>query len=155
MSKYFGKCFGPSTRPTFFTQMPCGVGWDTCNLHHKVQFSGSCSQDSGSQGCNFQVPVTLFQRPMSQSPSSRVPCPSVPESRVSGSRISGSQVPDSQVLILDYGFLKCTRESIFLVFFMITKLFCFAFPFRCSSQDMYQVLTNVTTFRDWITKNIS
>ena len=58
MSKYFGKCFGPSTRaPKFWTQMPslfiikicftnkvnsiCSAGWDTRNLCHKFNFQGS------------------------------------------------------------------------------------------------------------------
>ena len=98
----------------------------------QVQFSGSCSQEPGSQSSSFQFPGTYFQRPrcqrtMSQSLSSRVlgarvPCSSVPESqdpgsqsprsqgvripglRVLGPRVSGLRVPGpgSQVLILDY-----------------------------------------------------
>ena len=122
MSKYFGKCFGPSTRaPKFLTQMPelfiikiwftikvnlwCGSGY--LESVSQVQFSGSCSQGSGSQSSNFQVLRTYFQGPGCQSPVLQGPRASVsrlPESRVSGSQVSGLRVPGpaSQVLILDY-----------------------------------------------------
>ena len=61
----------------------------------QVQLSGSCSQYSGSQGCNFQVAGTHFQGPGCQNPVSQGP-------RVKG---LGSQVLGSQVLIfLDYAY---------------------------------------------------
>ena len=126
MSKYFGKCFSPSTRaPKFSTQMLrflfsklcfiikvskiCGAGRGYQESVSQVQFSGSCSQDSGFQDNMSQVPGTQFQGPgchgpMPQGPRSRVlgvrvPCPRVPESQAPG---PGSQRPGSQVLILDY-----------------------------------------------------
>ena len=112
MSKYFGKCFGPSTRaPKFLTQMPelfiikiwftikvnlwCGSGY--LESVSQVQFSGSCSQDCGSQGRNFQVPETHIQGPGCQG--SKILCLRVPGLRSQGPRVPG---PSSQVLILDY-----------------------------------------------------
>ena len=70
----------------------------------QVQFLGSCSQDSGSQGRNFQVPDTHFQGPGCQDP-----CPRIPGLRVSEPQVPGSQVlgPGSQVLILDYAQPLC------------------------------------------------
>ena len=70
----------------------------------KVQFSGSCSQDSESQGRNFQGPGTYFQVLGCHDP--RVPGSRVPESRVSGSWFKGLRVrgPGSHVLTLDYAF---------------------------------------------------
>ena len=58
----------------------------------QVQFSGSCSQDSGSQGRKSQVPGTQFKGPVCQGPSSRVP-----ESLVLGLRVSSLRVPRSRV----------------------------------------------------------
>ena len=86
---------------------------------YQVQFSGSCSQDSGFQGNISQVPGTQFQGPMSQGRSPRVvgvrvSCPRVLESQHRGSQglgsgsqgsesqSFGSQGPGSQVLTLDY-----------------------------------------------------
>ena len=74
-----------------------------------VQFSGSCSQDSGSQGCNSQVPgswVSGSRFPGSQSHRFRGPRSQGPRSWASGSLVSGSQDrrshgSGSQVLILD------------------------------------------------------
>ena len=85
----------------------------------QVQFSESCSQNSGLQGCKSQVPGTQFWGPGHQGPSSRVlgvrvlclrvlepqvldsqfsgskglksQCSWVPGLRVPGSRVSGSQ----------------------------------------------------------------
>ena len=108
MSKYFGTCFGPSTRElSLSTQMPqlfiikiCftikfnsiyGVGRDTRNLCHKFN----------SQGPYLRILGLRVASPKSQGPSSRVlgvrvPCLRVTESWVSGSRVSGSQGPRSQ-----------------------------------------------------------
>ena len=101
MSKYFGKCFGPSTpAPKFSTQMPyfliikicftikvnsiCGAGRDTRNLCHKFSSQGPALRILGlrftslkSQGSSFRalvvkVPCPGFQGPSSQSPWSRV-----------------------------------------------------------------------------------
>ena len=92
----------------------CGSGY--LESASQVQFSGSCSQDFGPQGSNFQVLGTYFQGPgyqgpMSQSLSLRVPCPRVPESqnpnsqspgsqsfKVLGLRVPGLRVPDLRVL---------------------------------------------------------
>ena len=63
----------------------------------QVQFSGSYSQDSGSQGRNFQVPGAHFQRPWCQGPSSTVPCPRTPGLRVSESWGLRSHGPRSRV----------------------------------------------------------
>ena len=58
----------------------------------QVQFSGSCSQDSGPQGCKSQMPGTQFWGPGCQGPSSRVL-----RVRVSCLRVLEPQVPDSRV----------------------------------------------------------
>ena len=58
----------------------------------QVQFSGPCSQDSGSEGRKSEVSWTQFQGPSSRVLSVRGP----------GLRISG---PGSQVLILDYALI--------------------------------------------------
>ena len=108
MSKYFAKCFGPSTRaPKFFTQMPqlfiikiffaikvnsiWGAGRDTRNLCHKFHSQGPALRilvlmvaNSKSQGRKSKVPVIQFQGSVSQIPSSLIP-----ESGVSGSQVSG------------------------------------------------------------------
>ena len=107
MSKYFGTCFGPSTRElSLSTQMPqlfiikiCftikfnsiyGVGRDTRNLCHKFN----------SQGPYLRILGLRVASPKSQGPSSRVLClrAPVPGSWVSGSRVSESQSPGSQDL---------------------------------------------------------
>ena len=122
MSKYFGKCFGPSTpapKSSFWLRCPSFLlskfasqlnliqfvyGSGYLESESKVQFSGSCSQDSESQGRNFQGPGTYFQVLGCQGP--RVPGSRVPESRVSGSWFKGLRVrgPGSHVLTLDYAF---------------------------------------------------
>ena len=98
MSKYFSKCFGPSTRaPKFSTQMPqlfiikiyfrikvnsiCGAGWDTRNLCYKFS----------SQGLALRILCLRVTSPKSQGPSSRVlgvkaPCPGY---QVSGPDFTG------------------------------------------------------------------
>ena len=113
MSKYFGKCFGPSIRApksSFWLRCPSFLlskfasqlklfnlwyGSEYLESASQVQFSGSCSQNSGSQTRNFQVSVTYFQVPGCQS--LRVPGSRIPESWVSGSQVSGSWGPRSQV----------------------------------------------------------
>ena len=125
MSKYFGKCFGPSTpapESSFWLRCPSfllskfvsqwkliqsvvrGLGY--LESEWLDQFSGPCSQDFGSQSSNFQFLITYFQGPgcqgpMSQSPNSRVlgvrvPCSRVPESQGPGSYSPESQGPKSQ-----------------------------------------------------------
>ena len=109
MSKYFGKCFGLSTPapksrfwlicPSFallklalelkLVQFNLWYGSGYLESASQVQFSGSCSQDFGSQSLNFQVPGTYFQ--VSGCQGLRVS-----ESRVPKSRVSGSQGPRSQ-----------------------------------------------------------
>ena len=91
MSKYFGKCFGTSTRaPTILTKMPqlfvikicftikvnlvCGVSRDTMNLRQKFNSHGPALKILG-----LRVAI-----PKSQGPISRVP-----ESQDSGFRGSG------------------------------------------------------------------
>ena len=142
MSKYFGKCFGPSTpapKSSFWLRCPSFLlskfasqlnliqfvyGSGYLESESKVQFSGSCSQDFGSQSRNFQVPgswVSWSQSPRvsgSRVSGSQVSGPDfrlypsrflgirVPEFRVSESRVPGLRVPGpgSQVLILDHTF---------------------------------------------------
>ena len=113
MSKYFGKCFGPSTRaPKFSNQMPwlfiikiCGAGRETRNLCHKFNSQGPAlrilglrvaslkSQGPSSRVLGVRVPyprvtVPRCQGPVSQSP--RVPVPGSQGSKVAG---HGSQGP--------------------------------------------------------------
>ena len=109
MSKYFGTCFGPSTRDlSFSTQMPqlfiikiCftikfnsiyGAGRDTRNLCHK----------SNSQGPDLRILGLRVASPKSQGPSSRVlcirvPCLRVAESWVLGLRVWSLRVPGLRV----------------------------------------------------------
>ena len=114
MSKYFGKCFGPSTPapkssfwlicPSFsllklalelkLVQFSLWYGSGYLESASQVQFSGSCSQVSGSQSLNFKVPGTYFQVSGCQGPT--VLAFRVPESRFSGSQISESQGSASQ-----------------------------------------------------------
>ena len=89
MSKYFGKCFGLSTRaPEFSTQMPklftikicftikvnsiCGAGRDTRNLCHKFNSQGPALRILG-----LRVPTPSPRDPVpgsiSQGPNSSVP----------------------------------------------------------------------------------
>ena len=111
MSKYFGKCFGPSTRtPRFSTQMPtlfiikiwftikvnsiCGAGQDTRNLCHKFNSQGPALRILGhrdpvpgswvpmSHGRNSRV--LYFQGPVSQGPRVLGCLVPGPRSRVSG-----------------------------------------------------------------------
>ena len=150
MSKYFGKCFGPSTpapKSSFWLRCPSFLSSKFSSQLKLIQsivrvmesvsqarFSGSCSQDSGSQSRNFQVPRTYFQVFGCQGP--RVPEFRVPESRVWGSQDPGSRVlglwvlgsqvsglrvpgPGSQVLILDYA---CIKNSLIRKIRLISKL---------------------------------
>ena len=109
MSKYFAKCFGtptPAPKSSFWPRCPSFLllksvlqlklvqfnlwyGSGYLESASQVQFSGSCSQDFGSQSLNFQVPGTYFQ--VSGCQGLRVS-----ESRVPKSRVSGSQGPRSQ-----------------------------------------------------------
>ena len=63
----------------------------------QVQFSGSCSQDSGPQSRKSQVPRTQFWGSGSQDPSSRVLGVRVSCLKVLEYRISGFQIPRSRV----------------------------------------------------------
>ena len=98
MSKYFGKCFGPSTpapKSSFWLRCPSFLLSKFASQWKLIQsVSGSWSQDSGSQSRNFQVPGTYFQVPGCQGP--RVPGSRVPKSRVSGFQGPGSQSPGRQ-----------------------------------------------------------
>ena len=133
ISKYFGKCFGQSTpapKSSFWLICPCllllkftlqlklvqfnlwyGSGY--LESASQVQFSGSSSQDSGSQRLNFQVPGTYFQVSVCQGPG--VLGSPFPESRISGSQgpasrssnAPGLRVLGSQVVVsLDESKLK-------------------------------------------------
>ena len=94
MSKYFGKCFGTSTRaPTILTKMPqlfvtktcftikvnsvCGASRDTRNLRQKFN-----SQGPALKILDLRVAISKFQGPISR----------VPESQGSGFRVSGYRV---------------------------------------------------------------
>ena len=109
MSRYFGKCFGPSTRaPEILTQMPylikicftikvnsiCGAGRDTWNLLHKFNSQGPALRILG-----LSVAYSKFQGPISGVLGVRVPCLRVPGL---GSQSPGVSDPGSQDLILDY-----------------------------------------------------
>ena len=100
MSKYFDKCFGPSTpapKSSFWLRCPSFLLSKFASQLKLIQsVSGSWSQDSGSQSRNFQVPGTYFQVPGCQDP--RVPGSRVPKSRVSGFRVPGLRVPGVRVL---------------------------------------------------------
>ena len=97
MSKYFGKCFGPSTRaPKFLTQMTsffiikicftikvnsiCGAGRDTLNLRHKFNSQGPALRILG-----LRVAISKFQGPISRVLGVKVPCLKLPGVGVSGS----------------------------------------------------------------------
>ena len=79
----------------------------------QVHISGSCCQDSGSQGRKSQVPGTQFKAPVCQGPSSRVP-----ESLVLGLRVSSLRVPGFRVSGPDF---RLWREKGVLKNFFIKK----------------------------------
>ena len=109
MSRYFGKCFGPSTRvPKFWAQMPqlfiikicitikvnsiCSVGWDARNLCHKFSSQGPALRILG-----LRVRSPKFQGPSPRVLGVRVPCLSVPRPRVPEPQVPGLRVPRFRV----------------------------------------------------------
>ena len=105
MSKYFGKCFGPSTRASkFLTKMPllfvtkicftikvnsvCGAGRDTKNLCHKFNSQGPALRILG-----LKVAIPKSHGPIFRVLGVRVPCPRVSESQVLGPESQGLRVP--------------------------------------------------------------
>ena len=121
MSKYFGKCFGPSTlapEPSFWLRCPsfcfkicftikvnsvCGTGQDTWNLRRKFNSQGLALRILG-----LRVAISKSQGPISKVIGIRVPCPS---SRALGVRVSGSRIsgPDFRLCCIIY--LKDTIEK--------------------------------------------
>ena len=125
MSKYFGKCFGPSTRaPKFLTQMPylfiikicftikvnsiCGAGRDTRNLCHKFN----------PQGPSARILGVRFASPKSKEPSCRVLGVRV---SVLGSWVAGFQsfkalglrVPGYRVSVPDFRLCRENMQQIY------------------------------------------
>ena len=105
MSKYSGKCFGPSTRACkFLTQMhqlfiikicytikvnsSCGVSRNTRSLCHKFSSQGPALRILG-----LRVAIPKFQEPRSRVLGVRAPCPRFP---APGSWVSECRVPGSQ-----------------------------------------------------------
>ena len=114
MSKYFGKCFSPSTRaPKFSTQMLrfffsklcfiikvstiCGAGRDTRNLCLKFNSQGPALRILG-----FMITCSKFQGPSSRVLGVTVLCSRVPGpgSWVSRYRVPGFQSPRVLALVL-------------------------------------------------------
>ena len=106
MSKYFGKCFGSSTR------VPGSGFWLRCPSFLLSKFASQLKLIQsvvrvGILGICVTISMlrVLFSGFwVSEFPESWESGSHVPESRVSGSRVSGLRVPGpgSQVLILDY-----------------------------------------------------
>ena len=109
MSKYSGKCFGPSTRAaTFLTKMPQLFVINICFTIKvirsvvRVGILGICVKNS-----ILRILLSTYWVSGSQLPSPRDPFPGSLSPRVLGfeSQGTGSQGPRSQVLILDYATL--------------------------------------------------
>ena len=101
MSKYFGKCFGPSTPVTessFWLRCPSfSLSKFTSQLKSiqsvvLVGILGICVTSWILRILGLRVTISKSQRPISRVLGVRVSCPRVP---VSGARVSGSRVPGS------------------------------------------------------------
>ena len=105
MSKYFGKCFGPSTQATgssFWLSCPSFLLSKFTSQLKLIQsvvlagILGICVTSWILRILCLRVTIPKSQGPISRGLGVRVPCPTVPRSQASGSRVSESQGPGSQ-----------------------------------------------------------